>query len=106
DSLQIRVLRADRWVIESGGDRVGRGDLSELVLQHHRARAVQHPESSAGETRRMLAERMPLPSGFDSDETNRIVFQHLVEQADRIRSATDARDCDIGQRSGSLLQLA
>ena len=56
DLLQVRVLGADRRIVEARGDRVRLGDLPELVLQHHRARAVQHAERAAGEARGMLAE--------------------------------------------------
>src|SRR5439155_6551801 len=58
-SLQVGVLRPDGWVIESSGNRVRLGDLSEFVLQNHRSLAVQDAERPAAESRRMLAQLWP-----------------------------------------------
>src|ERR1051325_3792804 len=68
DRLQIGVLRSDRRIVESRGDRVRLGDLPELVLQDHRARAVQHAERAAGETRGVLAEVVAAAAGLRSEE--------------------------------------
>src|SRR3954453_17709938 len=105
DLLEVRVFGADRWVIETGRNRMCFGDLTELVLQHHRSRSVQHAERAAAEARRVLAEVTSAAAGFNTDETDRFVFKHLVEKSERIRAAADACDRDVRQRAGALPQL-
>src|SRR5436190_12484983 len=61
DLLQVRVLGTDRRIVESRRDRMRLRDLSVLVLQHHRARAVQDAEGAAGKTRGMIASSGPRP---------------------------------------------
>jgi len=55
DFLKMRMLGSDRRVVETGGDRMRFGDLTEFVLQHHRTCAVQHAERAAGESRGVCA---------------------------------------------------
>src|ERR1051325_4294130 len=105
DLLQVRVLGADGRIVEARRNRVRLRDLAELILQHHRARAVQDAEGAAAEARGMLAELLAAAARLHADEADGIVFQHLVEEADRIRAAADARHRDVGPRAGPRAQL-
>ena len=49
---QPRVLGPDRRVVEAGGDRVRQLDVARLVLQHERARALQHARCCRRQTAR------------------------------------------------------
>ena len=43
-------------------------DVAVVVLQHERARALQHAGAAAREPRRVAAARDPLAAGFDADQ--------------------------------------
>ena len=49
---QVGVLRADRGIIQPGGDRMRGGDLAVRVLQHVGVGAVQHARAGPGAGRR------------------------------------------------------
>ena len=55
--VQGRVLRADRGIVETGGDGMGEGDLAVVVLQNIGVGALQNAGRSAAEARGVLAER-------------------------------------------------
>ena len=86
-----RVLRADARIVEPGRDRVGIEDLAVAVGEDRRARAVQH-------ARPARAQRGGA-RGLDADQAHRLVGDEVVEHADRVRAAADARDDRVGQPS-------
>src|SRR5581483_2718935 len=99
------MLRSDRGVVETGGDRMRLRDLAELVLQHHRARTVQHSERAAGEPRSMIAGSRPAASRFYADQPDRRMLHHLMEETDRVRSPADARHSSVRQPVDLLPEL-
>src|ERR1019366_5058137 len=90
-------LRADRRIVQPGGDRVRGCYLAGLVLQHVGIRSLQNARRAAAETGRVLAERFAPAAGFDSDEFDFLVFEEVVENADRVRSSADTGDDGVGK---------
>src|SRR5205823_14398052 len=74
-----RVLRSDRGVIKSRGNRMRQLDISRLVLQDERARPLQHAGAAAGEARRMAARRDRLAAGFDPNQPHAGVLEKSIE---------------------------
>jgi hypothetical protein len=68
DRLQPRVLGSDGRVVEPGRHRVGRLDVAVGVLQHERARPLQHADRAAGKARRMASRDDPVPARLDADQ--------------------------------------
>ena len=72
-------------------------DLSGGILQHVGIGSLQHARRAAAKTRRMFAQLVAAPSGFDADELHFFVLDEVIENADGIRSAADAGDDGSGQ---------
>ena len=80
----------DARIVQAGRDRVDSGDLSVLVGEHRRARAVEH--GAAGRCRATP----PPPASTPTSRTS-LVVQEAVEDPDRVRAAADARHDGLGQ---------
>ena len=80
-------------------------DVAVLVLQHERARALQHAGAAAGEARRVPPADDRLAAGLDADQPHVAVVEERVEDADRVAAAADARDDRVGQPAGLLEDL-
>ena len=102
---QPRVLGADRGVVEAGRHRMRRLDVAVLVLQHERARALQHAGDAAREARGVTARRDRLAAGLDADQPHLRVVDERIEDADRVAAAADARDHRVRQAPGLLEDL-
>src|SRR5438270_13625043 len=66
--VKERVLWSNRRIIEARRDRMGRGNLSALILQDITHRALQNPGTAAPvgiESGRMLAQLAAKSAGFD-----------------------------------------
>ena len=72
---QPSVLRADGGVVQAGGDAVRELDLAVLILQHKRARALQHTESAARESSGVFAVDDALAAGLDAGHRHRLVAE-------------------------------
>ena len=89
------VFGADRRIVESGGDGMRSGDLAVFVLQDVGVGALQDAGARAGKTLRsaeacgVFAEFFAAAAGFDTDHFYVGVSQEGVEEADRVRAATD-----------------
>ena len=103
---QMGVLGADGGVVQSGGDRVGCGDLAIVILQHVAVGALQHAGDAAVEARGVIAERFAAAAGFDADESHVFVFDKGGEDADGVGAAADAGDDRIGQAAFALRESA
>src|SRR5271166_3026062 len=90
--VQPGVLRPYRRIIQTSRNRMGRGDLPRLVLQHVGIRSLQHARAAAVETRGVLAQRVATSSRLDANQFHLAVLQELVEKADCVRTAADAGD--------------
>ena len=99
--FQPRVLRPDRRVVEPGGNRVRQLDVAVHVLQHIRARALQHAREPGRKARGMTAcgQALPRPPRRRSVEPIRLGNER-VEDAERVAATADARHDGIGQPSG------
>src|SRR5271157_1883568 len=86
------MLRSNRRIIQTGRNRVGRGDLPRLVLQHVGVCSLQHAGATAIEACGVLAKRVAASSRLDANQFHLPVLQELIEKADRIRTAADAGD--------------
>ena len=102
---QPRVLGSDRGVVETGGDRVRQLDVARLVLQHERARALQHARAAAGKACGVASRCDALAAGLDADQSNVAVVEEAVEDADRVAAAADAGDDDVRQPADLLEHL-
>src|SRR3954447_20337952 len=68
------------------------GDLPVVILEHERARAMQHTLTPAGDRGRVLLARDPEATGLDATKTHARIVEESGEHADRVRPAADARD--------------
>ena len=71
--LQVRMLRADRGIIEPGRDRPGIGDLPLLVLQDIGLSAVKDAGPAAKDRRAMLVAVEALAGRLDADQPHVVV---------------------------------
>ena len=94
---QPGVLGAHRGVVEAGRDRVRQLDVPCLVLQHERARALQHAGAAAGEPRGVATGDDAFAAGLDADQPHALVVEEAVEDADGVAAAADARHHHVGQ---------
>src|SRR6185312_6381389 len=102
--LQMRVLRADCRIIETGRDRPGFVDLPFVILQHVRLRAVEDSGPSAKQSRAMLVAVDSLARRLDANQSHWIVDE-VGKQADRIGTAADAGHDRVGQSPELLKDL-
>ena len=86
----MRVLRADRGVIETGAHRMGRRNLAVVVLQHVAVGSLQHARHSAVEARGVIAQRFAAASGLDANEAHILIRDKRGEHADCVGAAADA----------------
>src|SRR3546814_10908873 len=84
-------------IIEPGRDRMRLGDLAVVVLEEIGAVAVEHAGYAAVEARGVGAGRDPAPRRFDAEHRYLRVVEERVEQPDRVRSAADRGDEQIGK---------
>src|ERR1019366_9922239 len=80
-------------------------DLSILILQHVRIRALQHTRFATTKTRRMLAEFCPAATSLDADQPYLPVRDEFIERADCIGPAADTGDDSCGQSAFLLEDL-
>ncbi len=95
--LEPRVLGANRRIVESGRDRMGREDVAAPVLQHPAPRAVQDAGGPARESRGVLAGLQAPPARLDAHEPHARVVNERVEEPERVAAAADRRDRQIRQ---------
>ena len=89
------MLRADARVVEAGGDRVDRRDLAVLVLAEVGLHAMEDAEAAGIDRGRRLEGVDASARGLTADELHLRVVDEVVEGADGVRSAADARDDGI-----------
>src|SRR6185503_11667632 len=94
--------RSDARVVEARGDGVRLADLPVVVLQHERARAVQHALTAASDRRRVLLRRDAEAAGLDAAQLHARVTEERGERPDCVRPAADACDDEVWQRSDAL----
>src|SRR5580658_9331802 len=82
--VQPCMLRADRCVVESRRNRMGRRNLSMLVLQDVAAGAVENAWEAACEPCGMLSQRLAPSAGFDSNELHPLILDERMEDSNRI----------------------
>ena len=66
--------------------------IAVLILQHERARALQHTRGSTCEAGGMTPRPNRFAAGLDADQSHTGILDERVEDADRIAAATDTRD--------------
>ena len=101
DVVEIGMLRADARVVEAGRDRVNRCDLAILVLAEVGLHAVENAETAGVDRGRRLEGVDASARRLTADELHLRVVDEVVEGADGVRSAADARDDGI--REAALL---
>src|ERR1700730_16890616 len=97
DIAQERVLGPDARVVETGGDRMRRMNLTVSVLKQVRIAAVQHAGAAGNKRGRMLAALDPGSRGFDADQRHVLVIKKRCEDADGVGTAADTGHHHIGQ---------
>src|SRR5690606_34713347 len=95
----------DARVIQPGRDRVRRRDLASLVLEEVAHRAVQDAGPSGGERRGVAPRLEPRARGLDADQLDTRLVDEGVEDAHRVRAATDAGDDGGREPPLALLEL-
>ncbi len=90
------MLRAHRRIVHSGGNRVGRHHLSILILQQIRVAAVQYSRLAAIKAGSVLSEFIAFAASFDADECDCRIINERRKNANRVRSAADTRNHEIG----------
>ena len=81
--LEVRMLGADRGIIEARRDRPALGDLAILVLEDIGLGAVEDAWAAAQQGRTMLGTVEALARGLNPDQPDRSV-KKVGEQADRV----------------------
>src|SRR5581483_7536586 len=89
DVPEVRVLGTDAGIVEPGRDRVRVRDLTVVVREDRRPRAVEHARAPAPERRGA--------GRLDADDAHLLVLEEAVEEADRVRAAADARHDRLGE---------
>ena len=90
------MLRADRGVIESGGNGVRQLDVAVEILQHIGARALEHARRAAGKPRRVTSRRERFAAGFDANQAHAGIRNERVEDAERIAAAAHTGHHGVG----------
>ena len=62
----------DRGVVEAGGNGMRQLDIAVHILQHIRARALQHAREPCRKPRGMTACGQRFPACFDADQSHRL----------------------------------
>ena len=88
--MQGRVLRADRRVVQAGGNGVGQGDLAGVILQDIGIGSLQYARAAALETCGVVAQGFAASAGLDADQADVGLFNEVVEGADGIGAAAHA----------------
>src|ERR1700691_1491665 len=97
------MLRPNRGIIQPRRNRVRVGDLPRGILQHVRVSALQNSRRSSAKPRRMFTQAFAAAARLDSNQANFLIFYELVEDSDRVRPSTNARD-DRGRQFPLSLQ--
>ena len=105
DVLEIGVFRADGGVVESSGNRVGELDLAVVIGEQPGLGALKDAKLAALETGSVLFRKDAETTGLDADHADRFVVEEGMEQAHRIRSATDAGDEQVRKTAFLLKNL-
>ena len=105
DGPQPGVLRPNRRVVEPCGNRMGQLDIAVLVLQHERARALEHARAAAGKPRGVPAADNLLAARLHADQAHLTIVDERIEDADRVAAAADARHDRVRKPPGLLDDL-
>src|SRR6185369_10906191 len=69
-------------------------NLPRAILKDVGISSLQHARTAPTKTRSVIAELFSSAAGFHSDQLHLLVLNKIIENADRVRSATHARnDC-------------
>src|ERR1700690_3288435 len=79
--------------------------LPRRILQQIGIGSLQYARRTSVKARGMFAKVLAAPAGLDADELHSLVLNELIEDANRIRSAADARDNRSGQSAFGLEDL-
>src|SRR5215208_3358765 len=82
--LEVRKLRSDAGIVETGRDGVRLLHLAEFVLQDIRARTMQDANSARAERRRVAATFDAVPGGLHADELDLTVLDERIEDPHRV----------------------
>ena len=105
DGPQPGVLGPNRRVVEARGNRMGQLDIAVLVLQHERARALEHARAAAGKPRGVPAADNLLAARLHADQAHLTIVDERIEDADRVAAAADARHDRVRKPAGLLDDL-
>merc|ERR1712176_898200 len=103
--LEERMLRTHTGVVETSTDRVRLGNLTKLVLQQVGAHTVQHTRRTATKRSRMTLRINTISTSLDTNQTNVLILNERMENADGVGSTTNARDDSVGKLALLLVQL-
>ncbi len=105
DRRQVRVLRTDARVVEPGGDAVALDGLAVLVLHQVGLGALQHAFAAERDAGRVPTGLDAVTARFEAVQTDRLVVEERLEDAHRVRPATDARGDRVRQASDAVEHL-
>ena len=103
--VQPGVFGANAGVVQTGGDRVGVGDLTVTVLQQVGAVAVQHAGRAALQAGGVLAGVDAVTGRFHADHLHLGVIEERVEQAHGVGATADTGDQAVGQTAFAFQHL-
>ena len=100
DVVQVRVLRADAGVVQTGGDGVHRRDLAVLVLAEVGLHAVENAQPDRWRWwPRSRSVSTPRPAASQPMSRTARIVDEVVKAADGVGAAAHAGDDRIGQAS-------
>src|SRR5699024_4879780 len=104
-SVQVRVLWAYAWVIQSGGDRVGLLHLAVAIAHEVAASAVQNADGAIVDGRTMIAGVQSFSDGLSADKFHDFFINEICEHANGVGAATHAGDDLVRQAVDALKHL-
>src|SRR5918993_1805134 len=80
-------------------------DVSRVVLEDERPRALEHAGAAAREAGRVASRGDALAARLDPNQPDVLVFQETVKDSHRVAAAPNAGDDDVGQASDLIEHL-
>ena len=90
DVMQMRMLRTDPRIIQSGGDRIDRGDLAVFILAEQALHPVEDPQAARADGRRRLEGVNSTAGCLAADQGDIAVIYVMIERSDRVGPTSDA----------------
>ena len=102
---QHGVLRTDARIVQTGGNRVNRCNLTVFVLTEVRLHAVEDTQTAGGQGGSGLLGVDAASGSLAADELNALVLNEVVEGADGVGTAADTSNDGVRQTAFLLQNL-